>query len=34
VGLVRRDVLTDVSIPGPVAVPLAGVTAFQFNRAG
>jgi Zinc-binding dehydrogenase len=33
VGLVRWDMLTDVSIPGPVAVPLVGVTAVQFNRA-
>ena len=33
VGLVRGDMLTDVSILGLVAVPLVGVAAVQFNRA-
>ena len=33
VGLVRWDMLTDVSILGLVAVPLVGVAAVQFNRA-
>jgi hypothetical protein len=30
---VRRDMLPDVSVPVPVAVPLAGVNAVRFNRA-
>jgi ABC-2 type transport system permease protein len=33
VGLVRWDMLTDVSILGLMAAPLVGVAAIQFNRA-
>ena len=33
VGLVRCDMLTDLSILGLMAVPLVGLAAVQFNRA-